>query len=95
MDRKMIDAASGGAMFNKIPTEVRALITTMAENSQHFNMRNDMRRDPVKANEVNIASIESPLFDLTNMVKQLIVDKEQVKACGICLVTCDPTDACP
>ncbi|KAJ9568340.1 hypothetical protein OSB04_004306 [Centaurea solstitialis] len=95
MDRKMIDAASGGAMFNKTPTEVRALITTMAENSQHFSVRSDMRRDPTKTNEVNVASIESRLFDLTNMVKQLVVDKEQVKACGICLATGHPTDACP
>ncbi|KAJ9555676.1 LOW QUALITY PROTEIN: hypothetical protein OSB04_010290 [Centaurea solstitialis] len=95
MDRKMIDAASGGAMFNKTPTEVRALITTMAENSQHFSVRSDMRREPTKTNEVNVASIESRLFDLTNMVKQLVVDKEQVKACGICLSTGHPTDACP
>ncbi|KAJ9567080.1 hypothetical protein OSB04_003046 [Centaurea solstitialis] len=95
MDRKMIDAASGGAMFNKTPTEVRALITTMAENSQHFSVRSDMRREPTKTNEVNVASIESRLFDLTNMVKQLVVDKEQVKACGICLATGHPTDACP
>ncbi|KAJ9556479.1 hypothetical protein OSB04_011093 [Centaurea solstitialis] len=94
-DRKMIDAASGGAMFNKTPTEVRALITTMVENSQHFSVRSDMRREPTKTNEVNVASIESRLFDLTNMVKQLVVDKEKVKACGICLSTGHPTDACP
>nr|AFM95209.1 hypothetical protein [Cynara cardunculus var. scolymus] len=29
------------------------------------------------------------------MVKQLVVGKEQVKACGICLGTGHPTDACP
>ncbi|XP_024986583.1 uncharacterized protein LOC112521826 [Cynara cardunculus var. scolymus] len=91
MDRKMIDAASGGAMFNKTPTEVRALITTTAKNSQQFSVR----REPAKANEINVASIESHLFDLTNLVKQLVVDKEQVKAYGICLATGHPIDACP
>ncbi|XP_024959014.1 uncharacterized protein LOC112499987 [Cynara cardunculus var. scolymus] len=95
IDRKMVDAASGSAMFNKTPIEVRALITTMAENSQHFSVRSDMRREPTKANEVNVASIESCLYDLINLVKQLVVGKEQVKAYGICLATGHPTDACP
>ncbi|KAJ9552130.1 LOW QUALITY PROTEIN: hypothetical protein OSB04_016175 [Centaurea solstitialis] len=79
MERKMIDAASGGAIFNKTPTQVRALITTMAENSQHFSVQGDMRREPQKVNEVNVGSIESRLYDLTNLVKQLVVGKEQVK----------------
>ncbi|KAJ9551555.1 hypothetical protein OSB04_015600 [Centaurea solstitialis] len=95
MERKMIDAASGGAIFNKTPTQVRALITTMAENSQHFSVRGDMRREPQKVNEVNVGSIESRLYDLTNLVKQLVVGKEQVKACGICTRVDHPTDACP
>ncbi|KAJ9553458.1 hypothetical protein OSB04_017503 [Centaurea solstitialis] len=95
MERKMIDAASGGAIFNKTPTQVRALITTMAENSQHFSGCSDMRREPQKVHEVNTGSIESKLFDLTNLVKQLVVGKEQVKACGICTGVDHPTDACP
>ncbi|KAJ9542483.1 hypothetical protein OSB04_028989 [Centaurea solstitialis] len=95
MERKMIDAASGGAIFNKTPTQVRALITTMAENSQHFSGRSDMRREPQKVHEVNTGSIESKLYDLTNLVKQLVVGKEQVKACGICTGVDHPTDACP
>ncbi|KAJ9543915.1 hypothetical protein OSB04_023622 [Centaurea solstitialis] len=95
MERKMIDAASGGAIFNKTPTQVRALITTMVENSRHFSGRSDMRREPQKVHEVNTGSIESKLFDLTNLVKQLVVGKEQVKACGICTGVDHPTDACP
>ena len=91
----MIDATSGGAIFNKTPTQVRALITTMAENSQHFSVCADMRREPQKVHEVNTGSIESKLFDLTNFVKQLVVEKEQVKACGICNGVNHPTDACP
>lgn len=48
MECKMIDAASGGAIFNKTPTQVRALISTMAENSQHFSIRCYLRREPQK-----------------------------------------------
>ncbi|KAK8636612.1 hypothetical protein V6N13_124354 [Hibiscus sabdariffa] len=36
MEMKMIDAASGGALFNMTPTQARELISTMAANSQQF-----------------------------------------------------------
>ena len=72
----MIDAASGGEIFNKTPTQVRALITTMTENSQYFSVRGDMKREPQKVQEVNTGSIESKCLDLTNLVKQLVVGKE-------------------
>ena len=35
------------------------------------------------------------MFDLTNLVKQLVVGNEQVKACGICNGVNHPTDARP
>ncbi|KAK4404448.1 hypothetical protein Sango_0813400 [Sesamum angolense] len=41
MDRKLIDAASGGALFNKTPTEARNLISIMASNTQQFGTRYD------------------------------------------------------
>ena len=34
MERKMMDAASEGAIVNKTPTQARTLINTMAENSK-------------------------------------------------------------
>ena len=34
MDRSMIDAASGGALVDKTPTEAMNLIANMAANSQ-------------------------------------------------------------
>ncbi|XP_024958982.1 uncharacterized protein LOC112499953 [Cynara cardunculus var. scolymus] len=67
----------------------------MAGNSQHFSMQGDLRRGPQKINDVNTGTIESMLFDLTNLVKQLVVGKKQVKACGIWNGTNHPTDACP
>ncbi|KAK8586121.1 hypothetical protein V6N13_130645 [Hibiscus sabdariffa] len=36
MEMKMIDAASGGALFNMTPTQARELISMMAANSQQF-----------------------------------------------------------
>ncbi|KAL2247914.1 UNVERIFIED_CONTAM: hypothetical protein Sindi_2643700 [Sesamum indicum] len=49
MDKKLIDAASGGALFDKTPTEARKLISTMASNTQQFGVRHD--DPPRKSNE--------------------------------------------
>ncbi|KAL0326912.1 UNVERIFIED_CONTAM: hypothetical protein Sangu_1769200 [Sesamum angustifolium] len=49
MDRKLIDAASGGALFNKTPTEARNLISIMASNTQQFGTRYD--DPPRRSNE--------------------------------------------
>ncbi|XP_024981754.1 uncharacterized protein LOC112518337 [Cynara cardunculus var. scolymus] len=44
MERKMMDAASGGVIVNKTPTQARTLIDTMAENSKQFGVRSDIGR---------------------------------------------------
>ncbi|XP_039051554.1 uncharacterized protein LOC120192961 [Hibiscus syriacus] len=41
MERKMIDAASGGAIVNKTPRDARELTSNMAANSQQFDFRQD------------------------------------------------------
>ncbi|XP_052297088.1 uncharacterized protein LOC127902279, partial [Citrus sinensis] len=41
MDRSMIDAASGGVLVNKTPTQARELISNMAANAQQFSSRQD------------------------------------------------------
>ncbi|KAL0354715.1 UNVERIFIED_CONTAM: hypothetical protein Sradi_3918400, partial [Sesamum radiatum] len=40
-NRSLVDAASGGALYDKTPTEARKLIKTMAFNTQQFGSRND------------------------------------------------------
>ncbi|KAL0294050.1 UNVERIFIED_CONTAM: hypothetical protein Sradi_6905400 [Sesamum radiatum] len=40
-NRSLVDAASGGALYDKTPTEARKLITTMAANNQQFGSRSD------------------------------------------------------
>ncbi|KAL0332998.1 UNVERIFIED_CONTAM: hypothetical protein Scaly_2201300 [Sesamum calycinum] len=49
IDRKLIDAARGGALFNKTPTEARNLISIMVSNTQQFGTRYD--DPPRKSNE--------------------------------------------
>ncbi|KAK8977946.1 hypothetical protein V6N11_059575 [Hibiscus sabdariffa] len=44
MEMKMIDAASGGALFNMTPTQAKDLISTMAANSQQFGMISEPNR---------------------------------------------------
>ncbi|XP_024974708.1 uncharacterized protein LOC112512799 [Cynara cardunculus var. scolymus] len=93
MERKMMDAASGGAIVNKMPTQARTLIDTMAENSKQFGVRSDIGRG---ASEVHVKSLETRITDLTNIVKQLAMgNMPQVKTCGFCSSVAHPTDACP
>ncbi|KAK4411845.1 hypothetical protein Sango_0257500 [Sesamum angolense] len=94
MDRKLIDAASGGALFNKTPTEARNLISIMPSNTQQFGTRYD--DPPRKINEVSIAAFDDRLNELTSLVKTLAVERTQhVKACGICTSPAHVTNMCP
>ncbi|XP_031096917.1 uncharacterized protein LOC116001167 [Ipomoea triloba] len=94
MERKMMDAASGGAIVNKTPREARDLISIMTANSQQFGCRQDTPSRRV--NEVNISSLENKVSHLTTLVQQLALGgTQQVKACGICAATGHQTDMCP
>ncbi|KAL0298879.1 UNVERIFIED_CONTAM: hypothetical protein Sradi_6547700 [Sesamum radiatum] len=91
MDRKLIDAVSGGALFNKTPTEAHNLIFIMASNTQQFGTRYD--DPPRKSNEV---TFDDRLNELTSLVKNIVVERNQhVKACGICTSPEYVTDMCP
>ncbi|PIN21706.1 DNA-directed DNA polymerase [Handroanthus impetiginosus] len=93
MERRMLDAASGGAVVNKTPTEARNLISIMAANSQQFGFGHDPSR---RVNEVSTSSLEYQISNLTSLFQQLVAGKtHQVKACGICANTNHPTDMCP
>ncbi|KAL0419096.1 UNVERIFIED_CONTAM: hypothetical protein Sradi_1323100 [Sesamum radiatum] len=94
MDMKLIDAASGGALFNKTPTEARNFISIMTFNTQQFRIIYD--DPPRKSNEVSIAAFDDRLNELTSPVKKIAVGRTQhVKACGICTLTGHATDMCP
>ncbi|XP_052297128.1 uncharacterized protein LOC127902307, partial [Citrus sinensis] len=71
MDRSMIDAASGGVLVNKTPTQARELISNMAANAQQFGSRQDATLRNV--NEVNISSqnLENQMSQLATTVSRL------------------------
>ncbi|KAJ9129674.1 hypothetical protein P3X46_035308 [Hevea brasiliensis] len=93
MDRNMIDAASGGALVDKTPDEVRRLIANMVANSLQFGMRMD--HTPMKVNEVSTSNLEKQISDLASLVRQLAIGKMQtVKVCGICSGSDHATDMC-
>ncbi|KAL0284825.1 UNVERIFIED_CONTAM: hypothetical protein Sangu_2807800 [Sesamum angustifolium] len=66
MDRKLIDAASGGALFNKTPTEARNLISIMASNTQQFGTRYD---DPPRRSNEHV--VYAPRAHVTDMCPTL------------------------
>ncbi|KAK4401042.1 hypothetical protein Sango_1210300 [Sesamum angolense] len=92
-NRSLVDAASGGALYDKTPTEARKLITTMAANNQQFGNRSD--NPPRKVHEVS-TSVDERLDKLTFLVEKILVGgTQQVKTCGICTSSGHFTDACP
>ncbi|XP_010279321.1 PREDICTED: uncharacterized protein LOC104613275 [Nelumbo nucifera] len=94
MDRSMIDAASGGVLVDKTPTQARELILNMAANSQQFGYR--LNPPANHANKENISSLEQQIASLTSLVRQMTVGNMQmVKDCRICSTTEHPTDMCP
>ncbi|XP_019153451.1 PREDICTED: uncharacterized protein LOC109149915 [Ipomoea nil] len=93
-DRSMVDAAGGGSLADKTPTDARQLISTMAENSQQYGTRVDgsIRR----VNEVSTSQLENKISDLTTLVRQMAVGQMQsTGACGICSFVGHPIDMCP
>ena len=77
MDRQMIDAASGGSLVDKTPTNARQLIETMASNHQQFSTRSNSitllkGTHGVEASYVSDhKKIEGKLDDLVAMVRTL------------------------
>ncbi|GJS57233.1 uncharacterized protein Tco_0652017 [Tanacetum coccineum] len=94
MDQNMIDAASGGALVHKTPTDARTLISNMAANSQQFGTRQEC---PTKSVSEVKTSYDQRLDNLTALVEKLVMGNstQQMKACGVCSVVGHPTDMCP
>ncbi|KAK9076094.1 hypothetical protein SSX86_004427 [Deinandra increscens subsp. villosa] len=99
LERRLINASSGGALLDKTPTQIRALITSIAEDTKHSAQDEEWYVDTPRAvKEVTTPRIENQLDVLTKAVMQLTKDKgvePKARACGICLQFGHPTDACP
>ncbi|XP_076887835.1 uncharacterized protein LOC143538087 [Bidens hawaiensis] len=98
MERRLINASSGGALLDKTPTQIRALITSIAEDTKHWAQEDGWYDDtPRGVNEVNTPRIETQLAELTRVVMQLKSKgaEPKARACGICLQFGHPTNMCP
>ena len=92
-ERRMLDAASGGAVVNKTPQEAKDLIIIMAANSQQFGSKTDILS---RVEKVNSSSLESYISHLTNLVQNMAMGtRQQAKLCGICAHPEHTTDMCP
>ncbi|GMI90914.1 hypothetical protein HRI_002760700 [Hibiscus trionum] len=93
MDKKMVDAASGGALVNMTPTAARTLISTMAANSQQFGSTSEPSR---RVHTVSTVSLENKIDNLTNIVYSLVLGEiKAAKVCGVCTMSDHVTDLCP
>ncbi|XP_017628655.1 uncharacterized protein LOC108471568 [Gossypium arboreum] len=93
MDKKMVDAASSGALVNMTLENTRTIISTMATNSQQFG---SLSEPSPRVHEVSTIFLENKIDKLTDIVNSLVTGKiGSVKVCGICTMSNHPTDSCP
>ncbi|KAL0331555.1 UNVERIFIED_CONTAM: hypothetical protein Sangu_1701000 [Sesamum angustifolium] len=94
MDRRMVDAASRGALIDKTPYEAQHLISTIAENYKQYGYHTD--RGAPRVNEVSTNYLVEKLSELTVFVHQMAAGQRQdTIVCGICSNSGHPTDTCP
>ncbi|KMS96889.1 hypothetical protein BVRB_7g180720 [Beta vulgaris subsp. vulgaris] len=81
-DKNMIDAASGGALVDKTPTQARQLISNMAQNARQFGSRSDVKT----VNEIDLTSIKSQLQEnaqqiatLTTLMSKFVGNESKAK----------------
>nr|KYP34635.1 hypothetical protein KK1_044386 [Cajanus cajan]KYP59994.1 hypothetical protein KK1_015441 [Cajanus cajan] len=87
MERSMIDAASGGALGDMTPVEVRHLIEKIASNFQQFSTRNDNAIVIRGVHHVAIDAdkkLESKIDALVNLVTQLAENKKSTSVARVC-----------
>jgi hypothetical protein len=93
-NHSIIDAASGGALVDKMPEAAHQLISNMGANSKQFSTRVDFLSKRV--NEVSIFNLENKVNDLTSLVCSLACGNvQQVKVCSVCSLQGHASDMCP
>ncbi|XP_023766047.2 uncharacterized protein LOC111914567 [Lactuca sativa] len=99
MERRLLNASSGGSLPDNTPTEIRNLIKNIAEDSKHSSRDEEWYTDaPQGVKEVQTPQIEAQLYELTKVVMMLAKDKcvqPTPRPCGICTQVGHPTDMCP
>ncbi|KAF1866145.1 hypothetical protein Lal_00031449 [Lupinus albus] len=102
MDRRLIDAASGGALGDMTPFEARCLIEKMASNSQQFNARSGdaivvRGVHDVGTNAARQDKLETKIDSLTTLIIQLAINQQKssmARVCGICTSSDHYNDMC-
>ncbi|KAL0320284.1 UNVERIFIED_CONTAM: hypothetical protein Sradi_5289900 [Sesamum radiatum] len=83
-NRSLVDAASGGALYDKTPIEARKLIKTMAFNTQQFGSRND--NPPQRDTRTSIQNLENQtrasIHNLESQVSQLASSVSRLESRG-------------
>ncbi|XP_023772488.1 uncharacterized protein LOC111921147 [Lactuca sativa] len=99
MERRLINASSGGSLSDMTPTKIRALIEKLANESKHSTTKEEWYPDhPRGVKEISNAHLESQILELTKDVLLLTKEKgiePMVKPCGVYCKTGHPTDMCP
>ncbi|KAL7585219.1 uncharacterized protein LOC111909842 [Lactuca sativa] len=96
MERRLINASSGGSLGDMTPSEIQKLIEKMAIESKHYGKKDEWYSDqPRVVKEISNAHLDSQIYELEKVV--ILFTKEKIvakKPCGIFLKTEHPTDMC-
>ncbi|XP_023748966.1 uncharacterized protein LOC111897240 [Lactuca sativa] len=97
MERRLINASSGGSLGDMTPTEIRELIEKLAIESKHSGNKDRWYPDqPRGVKEISNGHLEAQLSELTKVVLLLTKEKAAAtKQCWICMNTDHPTNMCP
>ncbi|XP_023763984.2 uncharacterized protein LOC111912477 [Lactuca sativa] len=99
MERRLLNASSGGSLPDKTPTEIRNQTKNMDKDSKHSSHDEEWYTDaPRGVKEVQTPQIEAQLSELTKLVMMLAKGKGVKPTpcpCGICTQVGHPTDMCP
>ncbi|KAA0058150.1 uncharacterized protein E6C27_scaffold274G004630 [Cucumis melo var. makuwa] len=92
-DRNTVDAATGGALADKTPTEARKLISRMMENSQSFgNRASELDNSLTK----EVSELKSQMLNMTTLLTSFVQGTPlKVTKCGVCGLVGHPNDKCP
>ncbi|CAM8886891.1 unnamed protein product [Rhodiola kirilowii] len=100
LDKKLLDASAGGSMMNLSLSNIRDLITKVAENARfrEETTRQDefFRTKNVSRAETSVNSMPEEMRQMKEMMMQLLQKQTvQVRPCEFCGSTDHKTDACP
>ncbi|KAA0062356.1 retrotransposon gag protein [Cucumis melo var. makuwa] len=88
----MVDAAVGGALADKTPTETRELISRMAENSQSFgNKASELDNSLTK----EVSELKSQMLNMTTLLTSFVQGTPlKVTKCEVCSLIVHPNEKC-